>query len=201
MSRVQAFRSLQGLCSAQMRQQGQGLAAIGMQHAREYASVPEFWGRESTYHPGTDFLGTPKNHLDLVAKRPLSPDVMEIDHKQLHYKMPPGAISSITNRATGVMLSLGSGLTGYLALTGALPGAVEALTAAPLLLYPAKALIAWPLLYHYGGGVRHLYWDEYKYGIQVDKTSPLEVPAVTASSRGLLYGSIAASVLLAAVSL
>lgn len=34
MSRVQAFRSLQGLCSAQMRQQGQGLAAIGMQHAR-----------------------------------------------------------------------------------------------------------------------------------------------------------------------
>lgn len=46
-------------------------------------------------------------HAQLVAKRPLSPDVMEIDHKQLHYKMPPGAISSITNRATGVMLSLG----------------------------------------------------------------------------------------------
>lgn len=105
------------------------------------------------------------------------------------------------NTTRQLMQSTGSGLTGYLALTGALSGAVEALTAAPLLLYPAKALIAWPLLYHYGGGVRHLYWDEYKYGIQVDKTSPLEVPAVTASSRGLLYGSIAASVLLAAVSL
>lgn len=49
----------------------------------------------------------PPTHAQLVAKRPLSPDVMEIDHKQLHYKMPPGAISSITNRATGVMLSLG----------------------------------------------------------------------------------------------
>lgn len=27
--------------------------------------VPEFWGKDSPYHPGTDFLGTPKDHLDV----------------------------------------------------------------------------------------------------------------------------------------
>lgn len=114
-----------------------------------------------------------------------------------------GAVCSLRHNSIGAIpcATPGSGIAGYLALSGSLPGAVEALTASPLLLYPAKALIAWPLLYHYGGGVRHLYWDEYKYGIQVDKTSPLELPAVTSSSRTLLYGSIAASVLLAAVSL
>lgn len=94
-------------------------------------------GRDSPYHPGTEFLGTPKNHLEvgshchtcgnllavetrghdapvlthfssqLVAKRPVSPHVFEIDGRQPHYKFPIGAISSITNRATGVMLSVG----------------------------------------------------------------------------------------------
>ncbi len=27
--------------------------------------MPEFWGKDSPYHPGTDFLGTPKDHLDV----------------------------------------------------------------------------------------------------------------------------------------
>ena len=45
--------------------------------------VPEYWGRDSPYHGGTDFLGTPKNHLDLVSKRPVSPHVFEIDMKQV----------------------------------------------------------------------------------------------------------------------
>lgn len=130
--------------------------------------VPEYWGRDSPYHPGTDFLGTPANHLDvratlpamllavpptqmpcspwlpcmqscclcwharhksagvprtpedstdsccahlllqLVAKRPVSPHVFEITGVQPHYKFPLGAISSITNRATGCMLSVGA---------------------------------------------------------------------------------------------
>ncbi len=29
--------------------------------------MPEYWGRDSPYHPGTDFLGTPANHLDASA--------------------------------------------------------------------------------------------------------------------------------------
>jgi hypothetical protein len=44
-----------------------------------------------------------------VKKRPLSPDVFEIDMKGAHYKFPWGAISSIMNRATGVALSAGAG--------------------------------------------------------------------------------------------
>ena len=32
---------------------------------RVYAGLPEYWGRDSPYHPGTDFLGTPKNHLEV----------------------------------------------------------------------------------------------------------------------------------------
>jgi hypothetical protein len=49
-----------------------------------------------------------KFFLQLVAKRPLSPHVFEIDSKQFHYKMPLGAVSSVTNRVTGVMLSIGA---------------------------------------------------------------------------------------------
>ena len=44
----------------------------------------------------------------LVANRPVSPHVFEITGLQPHYKFPLGAISSITNRATGCMLSVGA---------------------------------------------------------------------------------------------
>ena len=27
--------------------------------------VPEFWGKDSPYHPGTGFLGTPPDHLEV----------------------------------------------------------------------------------------------------------------------------------------
>ncbi len=46
--------------------------------------------------------------LQLIKKRPLSPDVVEIDGKSAHYKFPVTAISSIANRATGVALSVGA---------------------------------------------------------------------------------------------
>jgi succinate dehydrogenase (ubiquinone) cytochrome b560 subunit len=130
--------------------------------------VPEYWGRDSPYHPGTDFLGTPANHLDLVAKRPVSPHVFEITGVQPHYKFPLGAISSITNRATGCMLSVGTWAAAYIALTGDLGAAINAFKeAAPLLVFPAKAVVAFPLIYHYLGGLRHVYWDHAKYGNQV----------------------------------
>ncbi|KAL4446217.1 hypothetical protein ABPG77_003024 [Micractinium sp. CCAP 211/92] len=164
--------------------------------------VPEYWGRDSPYHPGTDFLGTPANHLDLVAKRPVSPHVFEITGMQPHYKFPLGAISSITNRATGCMLSVGTGAAAYLALTGDLGASISAFKEAyPLLVFPAKAVVAFPLIYHYMGGLRHIYWDHAKYGNQADKHSVLEVPAVEASSKVLLGGSVAATVLAALYSI
>lgn len=164
--------------------------------------MPEFWGRDSPYHPGTEFLGTPKNHLDLVAKRPVSPHVFEIDNRQFHYKMPLGALSSITNRATGVMMSVGAGAAGYIALTGDLGAAVAAFRESyPLLVLPAKFAVAFPLSYHYLAGVRHLYWDHYKYGNQADKHSPLEIPAVEASSKAVIGGAAVAAAALAVYSI
>eukprot|EP00887_Chlorella_sp_A99_P006792 scaffold2.g6792.t1 len=154
--------------------------------------VPEYWGRDSPYHPGTEFLGTPKNHLELVAKRPLSPHVFEITGMQPHYKFPIGAVSSIANRVSAVMLSVGAGAAGYIALTGDLGAAVAAFKDGyPLLVFPAKAAVSFPLIYHYLAGLRHFYWDHYKYGKQVDKDSPLEVPAVESSSKMVIGASVA----------
>ena len=32
---------------------------------REAGNVPEFYGKPSDYTPGTDFLGTPKDHREV----------------------------------------------------------------------------------------------------------------------------------------
>ena len=75
----------------------------------------------------------------MIQKRPLSPDVFELDGKHMHYKMPLGALSSIANRVTGVALSAGFAAAGYVALTGDLPGALAAFKANhPVLVYPIK---------------------------------------------------------------
>jgi succinate dehydrogenase/fumarate reductase cytochrome b subunit len=52
-------------------------------------------------------------------------------------------------------------------------------------------------VYHYLAGLRHIYWDHARYGNQADKNSPLEVPAMASSSKLLLGGSAAATVLAA----
>ena len=212
-----------------------------------------------------------------LEKRPVSPHVFNMDSPTFHYAMPVNAISSILNRATGVMLSVGAcsaaatalcqaarpsccfqlachpcdrqgsagsmaqaamlctagwvssarwsmsrltqvhascrvllsdrvllraGVTGigWAALVGDLPTAVAALAASPWLLYPTKAAVAGPMVYHYLGGARHLVWDQMKMGRQSAKTSPLEYPAVVKSSWGLIYGSAAGTLALAALS-
>jgi succinate dehydrogenase (ubiquinone) cytochrome b560 subunit len=170
---------------------------------RGYSSVPEYWGRDSPYHGGTDFLGTPKNHLDLVAKRPLSPHVFEIDHKQMHYKMPLAATSSILNRVTGVMLSVGFGGVGLVSLKhGDVGGLIASYKAAyPLLVFPAKFAVAFPLAYHYLAAIRHMYWDRYKYGNMIDKNSPLELPNIQASSKAVILGGAALAAGLAVYSI
>lgn len=161
--------------------------------------VPQYWGRPSPYTEGTGFLGTPRDHMSLVGKRPLSPDVLEVDGKSLHYKMPWAALSSITNRATGTALSVGFAAAGYVALTGDLPSALAALRAdAPAAAFLARLVIALPLVYHYLGGVRHFVWDLHKIGNQADKSSLLEVPKVEASSKLLFGASAVLGVLLAA---
>lgn len=97
--------------------------------------------------------------------------------------MPPNAVSSVVNRATGVALSVGATGAGWLALTGDLPAAVDAWAGAhPLLALPAKGIVAFPFVYHWAGGLRHLWWDEASHGRQIDHSSPLENSAVAKSS-------------------
>lgn len=61
---------------------------------------------------------------------------------------------------------------GWIALTGDLMATIEAIkSTSPLIVYPLKAAVAFPLVYHYLGGVRHVFWDKAKYGNQVSMRS------------------------------
>lgn len=156
--------------------------------------MPEFYGKPSPYSAGTGFLGTPPDHRERLAKRPVSPHVFEIDGKSFHYKMPVNAVSSILNRATGCALTAGIGAAGAIALVGDLPATLDAFKASyPLLVYPTKAIVAWPLCYHYLGGVRHIIWDKHSMGKQAEKKSYLENEAVDKSSKLILSTSIIAT--------
>jgi len=105
------------------------------------------------------------------TKRPVSPHVTI-------YHFPIGALTSITNRITGIALSVGclgvaslelvsSGMTQQvmsdLAISGAVTGGM------------AKFVVGFPLVYHYFGGVRHLIWDyfpdKYLNNVDVEKAS------------------------------
>ena len=67
---------------------------------------------------------------------------------------------------------------GAIALTGDLPATIEAIKhTSPVLLYPIKAAVAFPLLYHYLGGLRHVFWDKAKYGNQVLPLLPITMSA------------------------
>lgn len=88
--------------------------------------------------------------------------------------------------------STGAAGASYIALTGDLPGALLAFkTHYPILAIPVKAAVAFPIIYHYLGGLRHFAWDLHKIGNNADRTSLLETPRVEQSSQILLGSSIA----------
>jgi succinate dehydrogenase (ubiquinone) cytochrome b560 subunit len=64
---------------------------------------------------------------------------------------------------------------------------------------PAKFVVAYPLVYHYLGGLRHFVWDLHKIGNNADKTSLLEKDRVEQSSKVLLGVALALSTALAVV--
>jgi succinate dehydrogenase (ubiquinone) cytochrome b560 subunit len=129
--------------------------------------VPEEYGQPKT--GGTAFLGTPRNHRELLNERPLSPDVLDVDGKSAHYKFPIVALSSITNRVTGCVLSGAVGVGGVIACVGgpeAVPETVELFKSQfPLLVFPAKAMLSFPFVYHGVAGLRHVIWDMSVFGI------------------------------------
>jgi succinate dehydrogenase (ubiquinone) cytochrome b560 subunit len=99
--------------------------------------------------------------------RPVSPHVMI-------YAFPIVALSSITVRITGVVLSLGMSGIGTMALLGGDPSALMTAIGGSSLALPAKFCVAFPLSYHFIGGVRHAYWDAVPDAVtneQVEKAS------------------------------
>lgn len=84
--------------------------------------------------------------------RPVSPHVTV-------YRFPIVSISSITNRVTGVMLSAGVTGIGALTLMGIdAPSMMQTIGATPIAPI-LKFAVAFPLTFHYLGGVRHIIWD------------------------------------------
>ena len=119
--------------------------------------------------------------------RPVSPHVTT-------YAFPVVAASSITQRVTGVLLSVGLGGVAGGALCGLDVAGLAALAGASSLAAPAKFTVAFPLVYHFFGGVRHTLWDR-------NPEKMLNNKDAEQSSYVLIGGSVAASVALAAASL
>lgn len=63
---------------------------------------------------------------------------------------------------------------GALAISGDLVPIVDWVSNS-FLVYPARAVVAFPLVYHYGGGMRHLVWDSAKYKMSGEKGDVLDL--------------------------
>lgn len=86
------------------------------------------------------------------------------------------------------------GGAGAFALVGDLPAAIDSFQASfPLLVYPARAALVFPLVYHYLGGIRHVIWEKHTMGKQAEKKSYLENEAVDKSSKLMFATSILAT--------
>lgn len=86
------------------------------------------------------------------VERPISPHVTI-------YDFPVPALSSITNRATGVAMGVGVMGMSFVALAGGcdIPAYVESVkTSAPVLMPLVKLAVGFPIVYHTAAGVRHM---------------------------------------------
>mmetsp|Transcript_10360 Transcript_10360/g.14644 ORF Transcript_10360/g.14644 Transcript_10360/m.14644 type:complete len:126 (+) Transcript_10360:369-746(+) len=90
--------------------------------------------------------------------RPVSPHVTI-------YSFPVTALSSISNRVTGVTLSFGAAGIGAVELFAGSGSSLSLMqdisSSGPILSSIAKFSVAFPLTYHYLGGIRHLAWDNF----------------------------------------
>jgi succinate dehydrogenase (ubiquinone) cytochrome b560 subunit len=118
--------------------------------------------------------------------RPVSPHVTI-------YAFPMGALSSITNRVTGVALSMGAAGLGVIELVGGGGASLELMqfigSQGPLIAAGAKFTVAFPVVYHYFGGIRHFAWDyapAYLTNVDVEKSSLALFGASVAVSAALM---------------
>ena len=100
-----------------------------------------------------------QNYTTRMAKKgqPVSPHVTI-------YSFPVCALSSITTRVTGCALSFGSAGLGLVEILGGNGAALQLMSnigSSEMLgvAAVAKLGVAFPFVYHYLGGLRHLVWD------------------------------------------
>jgi len=121
------------------------------------------------------------------TQRPVSPHVTI-------YAFPITALTSITNRVTGVALSVGAAGLGVVELASGGGGSVALMqdiaSMGPIVASTAKFSVAFPCIYHYLGGLRHVLWDRYPdtlTHIGVEKASYALVGTSTLLSIGLIF--------------
>ena len=111
-------------------------------------------------------------------KRPLSPFMIGP-----YYKPQLTSMMSITHRATGVFLSIGTLFLTYW-LVSAAAGEVAYQHAQQVLGSMLGQLFlfgwTWALFYHLGNGIRHLFWDTGK---------GFDMPTVYKSGKAVLIGA------------
>ena len=105
------------------------------------------------------------------TQRPVSPHVTI-------YSFPVCALSSITTRVTGCALSFGGAGLGLVEIIGGNGAALELMSTigggGVMTAGIAKFSVAFPFIYHYLGGLRHLVWDnspEMLTNVDVEKAS------------------------------
>lgn len=100
-----------------------------------------------------------QNYTERMSRtgRPVSPHVAI-------YSFPITALTSITNRVTGVALSFGCAGLGAVELINGDGSAMTLMSdiasMGPIIATTAKFTVSFPLVYHYLGGLRHLVWDK-----------------------------------------
>jgi len=119
------------------------------------------------------------------SNRPISP------HVQI-YAFPPTAISSITNRVAGCMLTgtvCLTGLIGFSTSGDALGVATNFAENSFFLLPMVKFGIAFPFTYHFASGIRHLLWDRL-YGFDVKQAHNVSLIIIGSSIVIALYFTV-----------
>lgn len=119
--------------------------------------------------------------------RPTSPHVTI-------YAFPVGAVTSITNRVTGCALSVGCAGLGFAELVGGNGTALWLMQWAGsqgmLITAGAKFTVAFPIVYHYFGAIRHFRWDYLPDTLDtkdVEKSSIALLAASLVVSGGLMF--------------
>mmetsp|Transcript_6191 Transcript_6191/g.7803 ORF Transcript_6191/g.7803 Transcript_6191/m.7803 type:complete len:168 (+) Transcript_6191:126-629(+) len=104
-----------------------------------------------------------KGYLDRQEKlgRPVSPHVMI-------YSFPLAAISSVTHRITGGVLTIGLYATGTAALMGADVANIASTLGSSGIGPLVKFSVAFPLIFHSAVGLRHFYWEIAPEGLNVE---------------------------------